>query len=75
MLDPTLASTTYRRVLMTHVKALTVRYLDQAHQWQTLWPATALRQEQVLRQRPLAVEITLDTEDWGKIVRVIEIPG
>jgi hypothetical protein len=25
--------------------------------------------------RPLAVEITLDTEDWGKIVRVIEVPG
>jgi len=75
VLDPTLASTTYRRDLMTHVKALAVRYLDQAHQWQTLWPATALRQEQVLRQRPLAVEITLDTEDWGKIVRVIEIPG
>ena len=23
--------------------------------------------------RPLAVEITLDTEDWGKIVRIIEI--
>ena len=24
-------------------------------------------------QRPLAVEITIDTEDWGKIVRIIEI--
>ena len=32
-------------------------------------------QEQALRQRPLAVEITLDTEDWGKIVRIIEIAG
>jgi len=75
VLDPTLSSTTYRRDLMTHVKAFVVRYLDQAHQWQTQWPATALRQEQVLRQRPLAVELTLDTEDWGKIVRIIEIPG
>ena len=28
-----------------------------------------------LRMRPLAVEITLDTEDWGKIVRIIEIAG
>lgn len=75
VLDPTLASTTARRDLLTHVKALTLRYLDQAHQWQEQWPATALRQEQVLRQRPLAVEITLDTEDFGKIVRIIEIPG
>ena len=31
--------------------------------------------EMSLRQRPLAVEITLDTEDWGKIVRIIEIAG
>jgi general secretion pathway protein J len=75
VLDPTLSNSTYRRDLMTHVKAFEVRYLDQAHQWQTQWPPTALRQEQVLRQRPLAVELTLDTEDWGKIVRVIEIPG
>jgi general secretion pathway protein J len=75
VLDPTLSNSTYRRDLMTHVKAFVVRYLDQAHQWQTQWPPTALRLEQVLRQRPLAVELTLDTEDWGKIVRIIEIPG
>ena len=75
VLDPTLASTTVRRELLTHVKALTIRYLDTAHQWQAQWPPTALRQEPILRQRPVAVEITLDTEDWGKIVRVIEIPG
>jgi len=31
--------------------------------------------EMSLRQRPLAVEITLDTDDWGKIVRIIEIAG
>ena len=31
--------------------------------------------EMSLRQRPLAVEITLDTEDWGKIVRIVEIAG
>ena len=27
-----------------------------------------------LRTRPFAVEITLDLEDWGKIVRVVEVP-
>ncbi len=75
VLDPTLASTTVRRDLLTHVKAFGIRYLDQYHLWQEQWPPTALRQEQVLRQRPVAVEITLDTEEWGKIVRIIEIPG
>jgi hypothetical protein len=31
--------------------------------------------EMSLRQRPLAVEITLDTEAWGTIVRIVEIAG
>lgn len=75
VLDPTLASTTVRRELLTHVKSFRIRYLDQYHLWQDQWPPTQLRQPQVLRQRPIAVEITLDTEEWGKIVRVIEIPG
>ena len=81
VLDPTLASTTTRRELLTHVKAVTLRYLDVNHVWQDQWPpstsATLIGQsaEQSLRQRPLAVEITLDTEDWGKVVRIVEIAG
>jgi general secretion pathway protein J len=79
VLDPTLASTTTRRELLTHVKAVTIRYMDVSHQWQEQWPPATntvligLSQELTLRQRPLAVEITLDTEDWGRIVRIVEI--
>jgi general secretion pathway protein J len=79
VLDPTLASTTTRRDLLTHVKAVTIRYMDVNHQWQDQWPpatnATLISnaQEDTLRSRPLAVEITLDTEDWGKVVRIVEI--
>jgi general secretion pathway protein J len=81
VLDPTLASTTTRRDLLTHVKAVTIRYMDVNHQWQDQWPpatsTTLISQalEASLRQRPLAVEITLDTEDWGKVVRIVEIAG
>ena len=81
VLDPTLASTTTRRDLLTHVKAVTIRYLDVNRVWQEQWPpatSTVLvgqSQELSLRQRPLAVEITLDTEDWGKVVRIVEIAG
>jgi len=81
VLDPTLASTTARRDLLTHVKAVTIRYMDVTHQWAEQWPPTTNTtligqfQEQMLRQRPLAVEITLDTEDWGKVVRIVEIAG
>ena len=79
VLDPTQTSTTVKRDLMNHVKAVTLRYLDLNSQWQPQWPpATSCPTcppDQALMSRPLAVEITLDTEDWGKIVRVIEVPG
>jgi general secretion pathway protein J len=80
VLDPTLASTTAKRNLLTHVKALTLRYLDMYRNWQDQWPPvtacpTCAFGEQTLRARPIAVEITLDTEDWGKIVRIVEIAG
>jgi len=81
VLDPTLASTTVRRDLLTHVKAVTIRYMDVNHQWQDQWPpqtnSTLVGQaaDLTLRERPLAVEITLDTEDWGKGVRIVEIAG
>ena len=79
VLDPTLASTTARRELLKHVKTFSIRYMDVNRQWQEQWPpATSTVMvgsslELMLRERPLAVEITLDTEDWGKIVRIIEI--
>jgi general secretion pathway protein J len=81
VLDPTLASTTTKRDLLTHVKSVTFRYMDVNHVWQAQWPpatSTTLvgtMLELTLRQRPIAVEITLDTEDWGKIVRIVEIAG
>jgi hypothetical protein len=37
--------------------------------------AGATAQESALRIRPIAIEITLDTEDWGKLVRTIEVAG
>jgi len=81
VLDPTLASTTVKRELLRHVKAFTLRYMDVNHTWQTQWPpltSTVLVGQAIdltLRERPIAVEITLDTEDWGKIVRILEIAG
>jgi type II secretion system protein J len=81
VLDPTLASTTTKRDLLTHVKSVAFRYMDVNRVWQEQWPpatATTLvgtMLELTLRERPLAVEITLDTEDWGKVVRIVEIAG
>jgi general secretion pathway protein J len=79
-LDVIQTSVPYKRELLTHVKSLELRYMDASHNWQTQWPpvqgaAAGPAAELALRQRPIAVEITLDTEDWGKIVRLLEIPG
>jgi general secretion pathway protein J len=79
VLDPTLQNTTMKRDLLTHVKTLTFRYMDVSRTWQTQWPPTAVAgatgQESALRMRPIAIEITVETEDWGKIVRTIEVAG
>ena len=79
VLDPTLQNTTQKRDLLTHVKTVTFRFMDVSRQWQTQWPPTAVAgamgQESALRMRPIAVEVTLETEDWGKLVRIIEVAG
>jgi general secretion pathway protein J len=79
VLDPTLQNTTMKRDLLTHVKTVAFRYMDVSRAWQTSWPPTAVAgatgQESALRMRPIAVEITLETEDWGKLVRTIEVAG
>ncbi|HYM41901.1 MAG TPA: type II secretion system minor pseudopilin GspJ [Steroidobacteraceae bacterium] len=79
VLDPTLSSTTGRRNLLTRVKSVTMQYMDLSHNWQPQWPPLTVAGAQAiegnLRIRPIAVQITLETEDFGKIVRVIEVPG
>ena len=79
VLDATQTSMTVKRDLMTHLKSVQFRYMDQGRQWQMQWPPVTVpggfAQQLSLIQRPIAVEITLETEDWGKLVRVLEITG
>jgi general secretion pathway protein J len=79
VLDPTLSSVTARRELLTKVKSVTVEYLDLTHTWQPQWPPATVAGpqalESALRIRPLAVRVTIDTEDFGKVVRIFEVAG
>jgi general secretion pathway protein J len=80
VLDPTQSSTTLKRDLITKLKAVQFRFMDPSKAWQDQWPpATStqgtFQQQMMLRGRPIGVEITLDTEDMGKLVRILEIPG
>ena len=73
VLDPTQTSTTVRRDLLTHLKSVSLRFYSAAG-WETQWPRNPQLPAEYT-SRPIAVEVTLETEDWGKIVRVIELPG
>ena len=73
VLDPTQSSMPVRRDVLTHLKSVALRFYSQGQTWGTQWPLSTRVDDYATR--PVAVEITLDTEDWGKIVRVFELPG
>jgi general secretion pathway protein J len=92
VLDPTQSSQAVRRDLMTHLKSVSLRFMDvqsgsvkqlqpgssstpsaSGINWSPIWPPINNAGQNMLRYRPVAVEITLETEDWGKIVRYVEI--
>ena len=77
VLDPTLSNVPQRRELLKNVKTITIRYMDPTHVWQTQWPAPNRSGGigPALRDRPIGVEITLELRDFGKIVRLVEVPG
>ena len=79
VLDPTLSSTTARRELLKKVKSVTIQYMDLTHTWQPQWPTATVAGtaalESSLRIRPIAVQVTIDTEDFGQVTRIFEVAG
>ncbi len=77
VLDRTIATQPTKRKLLTGVRAVTYRFMDANRNWVERWPATNLggTVQPDPRLRPAAVEVTIDLEDWGRIRRVIEVPG
>jgi general secretion pathway protein J len=61
--------------LLTGVKAIQLRYLDNNQTWQSLWPPPTLPYPEGLVMRPVAVEIIVEFKDWGRIRRLIEVAG
>jgi general secretion pathway protein J len=87
VLDATLDDPVISRTLLDHVQGFSLRFMDASHNWQTQWPVPGVSsgagaantagtaQDPTLRYRPIAVEITLQLDDWGLIVRDIEVAG
>jgi len=69
---------TVRRELIRDVDSIALRFMDAGHAWQSTWlngQATGSGRQPQMRERPVAVEITLKLKDWGTIIRIVEVAG
>ncbi|MGB9430218.1 MAG: type II secretion system minor pseudopilin GspJ [Gammaproteobacteria bacterium] len=62
-----------KQVLLTHVTAFDLRFMDSTDQWQEQWPPLNATASAYLAQLPLAVEVDITLKDWGRITRIIEV--
>ena len=78
VLDASLEPQPLSKELLSGVKSFRLRFMNDGRNWQEGWPPASLSNppgEQWMRWRPIAVEVTLELEDWGKLTRLIEVPG
>jgi len=61
--------------IFTGVKTVQFRYLDANQAWQNQWPPASMVLPDTLWSRPVAVEITIEFKDWGRVRRLIEVAG
>jgi general secretion pathway protein J len=84
VLDAAQTNELVRRDLLTNVKSVTLRFMDGSRKWIDQWPSPSIVSPDPRlgaypqpgsreRARPLAVEVTLELDDWGKIMRIFEI--
>ncbi len=58
--------------LLSGVKTIQFRYLDSNQARQTSWPAAGGVSDNTW-PRPVAIEITIELKDWGRIRRLVEV--
>lgn len=78
VLDATEAVVPVRHQLIDHVKNFSLRFMDAGHNWQNGWPPIATGAGSLTatpRLRPVAVEVTIELDDWGVLIRHIEVAG
>jgi len=78
VLDGTLSSMPVKRNLLKHLRSVSFRYMQPTTRgWVDVWPSAGASaesmQDSYYRLRPMAVEVTVDTKEWGKITRIFEI--
>lgn len=74
-LDRTMTGEPESAVLLDRVKRMELRFMDGNRTWHEQWPPLGYSAPDGPRLRPIAVEITIELEDWGEIKRVVEVSG
>ena len=72
VLDRAPGTTPYRARVLDGVLGLRLRFLDQQRQWLESWPALAADGTAVAGL-PLAVEVTLELDDWDEVTRLVRL--
>ncbi len=74
-LDATTGTKPVVQDLLTKVKSVQLRFLDNNQVWSNQWPPASLAPTVSFWTRPVAVEIVVEFKDWGKVRRLIEVAG
>ena len=58
--------------MLEGVRELELRFLDESREWHPQWPPVNADPE--VEILPIAVEFTLELEDWGRVTRLVNVP-
>lgn len=75
VLDRTLTGEPQRAELVDRVERISFRFMDTNRSWHEQWPPLGYSAPDAAQLRPIAVEITLELEDWGELKRIVEVSG
>jgi general secretion pathway protein J len=75
VLDRTLTGEPVSALLLDRVRSVSIRFMDGNQSWHEQWPPLGYSAPDMPRVRPIAVEFTLELEDWGEVVRLVEVAG
>lgn len=70
-LEPVDESPSRRRQMLSGVESMTLKFLDPTGEWQESWPPIDFEEPGF----PLAIEFTLELDDYGEITRIFALPG
>lgn len=60
-------------VLIDNIKDVKLRFLSEQNEWHTSWPSLNAAPDDA--SLPVAIEFTLQMEDWGDIIRIMRTTG